>query len=168
MVKTTIREKMRNCSNRVASFYVNQNCISTIHCACGKPLWKSLWRMWKTQSFQQVFLPFAQTPPLVDNNAYTNAYSPFLLKNSHVTSPEHGNILCQKVLKKFTFCNDSVSIFFSPDFPSPIFCEKPPKMARVSSGRAWEYYFGANRAPIPTSNRQTGGTPCREKLKSAA
>jgi len=26
---------------------------------CGKPLWKNLWRMWKTQGYQQVFRFFA-------------------------------------------------------------------------------------------------------------
>jgi len=40
---------------------------------CGKPLWKNLWRMWKSASFQQVFRTFGTTPPDVENSAYSVA-----------------------------------------------------------------------------------------------
>ena len=55
VVKTTTCEKVGKSAKGVAYFYVNQKWISTFHSACGKPLWKRLWRMWKTMSYQQIF-----------------------------------------------------------------------------------------------------------------
>ena len=36
---------------------------------CGKPLLKSLWRMWKNHSFQQVFRVFRKAAIHVENSA---------------------------------------------------------------------------------------------------
>ena len=63
MVIITTCEKMGKMLKAVASFYVNQNCISPQPVRCGKLLWKSLWRMWKTIGFQQVFRFFGFSPP---------------------------------------------------------------------------------------------------------
>ena len=35
---------------------------------CGKPMWKSLWRMWKSVSYQQQFPVFAQPAADVENS----------------------------------------------------------------------------------------------------
>ena len=141
MVKTTIREKMRNCSNRVASFYVNQNCISTIHCACGKPLWKSLWRMWKTQSFQQVFCFFG-FPLLLVENMHIRLHNwglrcgTVMLRRRRKANPWQ-----KKGAKKFTKCKKSVSKFVVVTASSQYFCEKPLNIFLVSSGSAGEYFW---------------------------
>ena len=73
MVKITAREKVGNGSKAVVSFYVNQKCISAAPRPCGKPLWKNLWRMWKTPCFQQVFRPFGNLSHPVENGAYSPA-----------------------------------------------------------------------------------------------
>jgi hypothetical protein len=60
------RENMAKPSKPVREDYVNQTELSTIHTACGKPLWKTLWRMWKTMSYQQVFRLFGFSTQLVE------------------------------------------------------------------------------------------------------
>ena len=61
--------------------------LSTAAEGCGKPLWKNLWRMWKTPSYQQVFCLFPMTPPAVENTGFPV----FITQNSSdirgVTSP---------------------------------------------------------------------------------
>lgn len=37
---------------------------------CGERLWKSLWRMWKTLSYQQVFRPLALSAPGIGNRSF--------------------------------------------------------------------------------------------------
>ena len=37
-------------------------CIHSVEIPCGKRLWKSLWIMWKSYGFQQVFSPFLFSP----------------------------------------------------------------------------------------------------------
>ena len=74
VVKTTGGEKVTILSQSVASFYVNQPCISTTPAACGKLLWKNLLRMWKTMSFQQVFPFLVPGTPPVENCEYSAAY----------------------------------------------------------------------------------------------
>lgn len=70
VVKITRGEKVGKLSKTVASFYVNLGCISTTGPGCGKPLWKNLWRVWKTLSFQQVFRLFPLLPPPVEKSVY--------------------------------------------------------------------------------------------------
>ena len=55
MVKNTERKKVRKSVKRVEKTYVNRSCMLTGPVDCGKLLWKRLWRMWKTVSFQQEF-----------------------------------------------------------------------------------------------------------------
>ena len=74
IVKFTTLEKIGIWSDPVEIFYVNLQCISSFSHPCGKPLWKTLWRMWKSMSFQQVFVSFPLCPPDVENSAYASAY----------------------------------------------------------------------------------------------
>ena len=55
--------KSRKSRKAVPSDYVNSVSFSTVPPACGKPLWKTLWKVWKTLRYQQVFLLFAQRGP---------------------------------------------------------------------------------------------------------
>ena len=70
VVKNTGGEKVGKTEKNVESDYVNQLCISTGVKNCGKLLWKSLWRMWKTKGFQQVFGLCAGVVLSVENSAY--------------------------------------------------------------------------------------------------
>jgi hypothetical protein len=70
VVKTTDCEKVRKPGDPVESDYVNRFCISTAFPDCGKPLWKNLWRMWKTISFQQVFRCLGPYPQAVEKSVY--------------------------------------------------------------------------------------------------
>ena len=70
VVKNTICEKVRNLQNNVETDYVKHGCISTGVVNCGKLLWKSLWRMWKTSSFQQVFGLLRPVGTAVEKSAY--------------------------------------------------------------------------------------------------
>ena len=73
VVKTTRVEKVRILSFLVTSVYVNQKCIHSGAHTCGKLLWKTLWRVWKTVSFQQLFPLLALGVLLVENSAYPHA-----------------------------------------------------------------------------------------------
>ena len=128
MVKTTIREKVGNCPDRVVSFYVNQNWISTTHCACGKPLWKNLWRMWKTQSFQQVFCPFGFPPLLVETMHIRLHNLWFGCGTVMLRRRREANPWQKKGAKKFTKCKKSVSKFVVVSACPQYFCEKPLKI----------------------------------------
>ena len=55
MVKITTGEKIGNLFLFVENYYVNQTHLFHTPAGCGKPLWKKLWRMWKSVSFQQLF-----------------------------------------------------------------------------------------------------------------
>lgn len=104
MVKSTTRGKVGNPSKRVGSFYVNQNCISTACPACGKPLWKNLWRLWKTLSYQQDFLLFSFFAFLVEKSAYIHAYSVLRPKTGRVTSPSEGSRYRKNIGEKLSSC----------------------------------------------------------------
>ena len=49
-------------------------------------MWKTLWTMWKSVCFQQVFGPFTNRPPPVEIFAYDDAYSPQGSDYRNVTS----------------------------------------------------------------------------------
>ena len=70
VVINTEGEKVGKMGKRVDSDYVKRFCISTGVVDCGKLLWKRLWRMWKTMSFQQVFGPFPKSQGAVDKCVY--------------------------------------------------------------------------------------------------
>jgi len=67
VVKNTTREKVGSGSKNVGYFYVNSSDCPHPLRGCGKPLWRKLWRMWKTMSFQQVFALLPNPPAPVDN-----------------------------------------------------------------------------------------------------
>jgi len=67
VVKNTTREKVGSGSKNVGYFYVNFSGCPHPPPGCGKLLWRKLWRMWKTLSFQQVFAPLPNSPAPVDN-----------------------------------------------------------------------------------------------------
>ena len=67
LVKLPRCEKMGMLSDCVIIFYVNFNILSTALLPCGKPLWTTMWRMWKTISFQQLLGPFPICSPVVEN-----------------------------------------------------------------------------------------------------
>jgi len=54
-VKFTACEKIHFLSGFVEADYVNPQYLRTAGDSCGKLLWKNMWRMWKSMSFQQVF-----------------------------------------------------------------------------------------------------------------
>ena len=70
VVKKTRVKKVGKRGKDVESDYVNRKCIISPPPDCGKPLWKSLWRMWKTSSFQQLFRFCRTCPPVVENSVY--------------------------------------------------------------------------------------------------
>ena len=70
MVKNTEREKVGKSVKQVEKTYVNRPCMLTGPVDCGKPLWKRLWRMWKTVSFQQVFGLVAMGAGAVEKYVY--------------------------------------------------------------------------------------------------
>jgi len=69
VVKITAVEKIGKPVLYVENNYVNFGCISTPSFFCGKPLWKNMWRMWKSVSFQQVFRPLGNPAHRVENCA---------------------------------------------------------------------------------------------------
>ena len=87
LVKTTTCEKVGKREKCVESFYVNQKCFSTFHNTCGKPLWKRLWRMWKTMGYQQIFRFFPIHSPPVENFNRPRAFPSQSLPKGRVTSP---------------------------------------------------------------------------------
>ena len=64
VVKNSPDEKVRNLSEKVKINYVNQNEYGENRSPCGKGLWINLWRMWKSDRYQQVFALFAWGQPV--------------------------------------------------------------------------------------------------------
>ena len=91
LVIITTCEKIRIRSLPVKQLYVNQ--ITDIHNvdSCGKLLWKTVWTMWKTLSFQQVFRFFPESPSHVENSLSPPPAHPSLhrLLSCYVTARCH-------------------------------------------------------------------------------
>ena len=68
--------------------YVNPGCISTAPFPCGKVLWKNMWRMWKSVSFQQLFRSPEKGGSAVENCVYPVAYGMEIRLRIFVTSME--------------------------------------------------------------------------------
>ena len=66
----TARKKIGFLSLSVERNYVNRFLHTFHQHPCGKALWTTLWIMWKTMSFQQVFRFFENPHPHVENCAY--------------------------------------------------------------------------------------------------
>ena len=100
VVKSTACEKVGNPAKAVEAFYVNRKCISTPIPTCGKLLWRTLWRMWKTASYQQVFRLFPNPASPVEKSAYPFAYPFRRLQKSRVTSPLSPGLFLSKAFEK--------------------------------------------------------------------
>ena len=100
VVKSTEREKVGNPAKAVEAFYVNRKCISTPFPTCGKLLWTTLWRMWKTASYQQVFRLFPNPASPVEKSAYPFAYPSQRCQNFRVTSPPFPGLNLSKAFEK--------------------------------------------------------------------
>ena len=100
VVKSTACEKVGNPAKAVEAFYVNRKCISTPIPTCGKLLWTTLWRMWKTASYQQVFRSFPNPASPVEKSAYPFAYPSQRCQNFRVTSPPCTNHILSKDSEK--------------------------------------------------------------------
>ena len=55
-------KKVGICRNQLCK----PKCIRFAHSPCGKALWKKLWRMWKSMSFQQLFSLFCHCVQAAD------------------------------------------------------------------------------------------------------
>ena len=87
VVKLPPDEKIGIRSNDVIIFYVNFNILSTAPGPCGKPLWTTMWRMWKSISFQQLLAPFRKTSPAVENSRPDGPASARKPNPKQITSP---------------------------------------------------------------------------------
>ena len=87
VVKMPPGEKIGNRSNDVIIYYVNFNILSTALLPCGKPLWTTMWRMWKSISFQQLFAPFRKNSPAVENSVFRTRAHPRRTNYEQITSP---------------------------------------------------------------------------------
>ena len=154
VVIITTREKVGKMLKAVASFYVNQKCISTTHARCGKLLWKSLWRMWKTLGYQQVFRTFGFSRSMwrsPHTGLHNSGYNPVTGALRHRIYPA---FTARIRVKKFSSLKKMLSKPVSPPPPPEIFCEKSPKIRSVSFSSRWKYF---------SYHVFYGGTRCREK-----
>ena len=87
VVKMPRGEKIGNRSNDVIIYYVNFNILSTALLPCGKPLWTTMWRMWKSISFQQLLAPFRKNSPAVENSFFRPPPHPRRTNYEQITSP---------------------------------------------------------------------------------
>ena len=87
VVKMPPREKIGNRSNDVIIYYVNFHILSTALLPCGKPLWTTMWRMWKSISFQQLLAPFRKNSPAVENSFFRTSEHPRRTNYERITSP---------------------------------------------------------------------------------
>ena len=103
-------------------FYVNSMTFSTAAPACGKLLWKTLWIMWKTMSYQQIFPLFASS----------NSGEKSALEGFHNNKTGCGNVMLQAVFRMIHFLSNSykkLKLYVKPlSIPGPkpsggkIFC----------------------------------------------
>ena len=87
LVKMPPGEKIGIRSNDVIIYYVNFNILSTALLPCGKPLWTTMWIMWKSISFQQLLGPFRKNSPAVENSFFRPAGHPRRTNYERITSP---------------------------------------------------------------------------------
>ena len=86
---------------------------------CGNLLWIKLWRMWKSVSFQQLFLLFTELSTL-----WINLYSPMYRTSIHWLSPEVFQLILPKL---FYFPVKMSGCKVTNLLRRQKFCEKPPK-----------------------------------------
>ena len=121
---------------------------------CGKLLWKNLWRMWKSMSFQQVFLILFQAPPPVDNFPFFPHKDSPLQPISMLRYRRFGAVFPQNPVKKLGSLRKMLSKNCRHTVSPIIFCEIRQKIR-------W-YHLPPAGDTFP-DNASMGGTPCREK-----
>ena len=148
-------------------YYVNKKWISTIRPSCGKLLWITLWRMWKTPSYQQVSCWFGKPPQPVEivyRYLYMRIRSMQLQKLRH---QKRCSGFLQKSFTKFTIRKNCVSYFVTPFLISLKICEKPTK----ETHGIFFLFRGILSTVPPKTMRQSlllWRFLCREKWRSAA
>ncbi len=160
MVKTTTGPKVGRPPERAPFFYVNRKQISTAPPSWGKGLWKNLWKMWKTQSFQQVF--FSLPPPARPRSpgGPVCIISPKPGQRVMLRYRQREKSSCKKPGKKFLFWGKALSNFGAGPAAAGFFCEKHPKIFSGMFFRLRGILFLKNRLKRAGSQ---GGSPCRER-----
>ena len=153
MAKITMGEKVGIPSKGVESFYVNHRCIPTTLCTCGKVLWTTLWIMWKTPRFQQVFRLLVPMVCPVEKSAYSFVYSSSPFFRFRVTSPMCGRIFLPNWPKKL----DSWYKTLSKNVDG---LNRPRFFVKMAQKVCW-YCLPPTGDTFPIHT--TGGTLCREK-----
>lgn len=144
-------------------FYVNRKLHIHSPAACGIRLWKNLWRMWKSASFQQVFPAFT-TGLSPDGSLHIllhifGQYSscnvlrhhPLTkttpIKKSEIVEFFHFFICRKNAVPAITqkFCENRQILL-----PAPSRQKHAPTVSSADSGECFQYV-------------NQGGTPCREK-----
>ena len=156
LVKFTLCEKIHILSHFVEADYVNTHPLLTAGDNCGKLLWKTMWIMWKSMSFQQVFRPPSNSVHNVENLGLCCAKLCGLLQKTKIPLPLP--IPCFRI--------DFTEIVGKNGHPV---CQKPsgsvflPKNLWIFHKGHREVSFSRNRGILPANPFDTGGTPCREK-----
>ena len=81
-------KKIKNCRKYLCQL----KCISVKNFPAGKGLWKTLWRMWKSQGFQQLFAGFFYEPDFY-MTVYAFAYRPVAMGIMGVMLPIFGTAI---------------------------------------------------------------------------
>ena len=87
LVKFTLCEKIHILLHFVEADYVNTQHLLTPGDNCGKLLWKTMWIMWKSMSFQQVFPPPSNSVHNVENLGFRCAKLRASLQKTKITLP---------------------------------------------------------------------------------
>ena len=130
--------------------YVNLPEFPTRLWSCGKPLWKNLWRMWKTLIFPQRFFlpacfrPCAENPPP----------AVMVLPKVHGFPPALQNATRGRKPKKIGL--------FPADSTRQSVSQGPIRNIFVDSSKIFSVSFSPSREILGTRNQQED-TLCREK-----
>ena len=107
---------------------------------CGKPLWKKMWRMWKSMSFQQIFAPSEKPPGYVDNSPVRLHPYASRSRKTGLRQWKFRERNGRKAKKLFEYpSNVSVKTFSSLSLPHN-FCEFLQKTNFVCSAPSGKYF----------------------------
>ena len=156
LVKFTLCEKIHFPSHFVEADYVNTQHLLTAVDNCGKLLWKTMWIMWKSMSFQQVFPPPSNSVHNVDNSWFCCVKLSAPLQKTEITLP----------LPIPLFRHDYTEIVGKNGHPV---CQNPfhslllPENLWIFHKTSCEVSFSPCWGILPENPTHTGGTPCRGK-----
>ena len=156
LVKFTLCEKNHFTSHFVEAHYVNTQPLLTPGDNCGKLLWKTMWIMWKSMSFQQVFPPPSNSVHNVENWWFPCAKVSPPLQKTKITLP----------LPIPLFRHDYTEIVGKNGHPV---CQKPffqlllPENLWIFHKTSCGVSFSSCWGILPENPTHTGGTPCRGK-----